>query len=112
MISTEALDVYALKHTSNVVRAAVSEDPETALRDAYIVLASQKLDDADTARVVEATLGNVLGIVANLVPEGAARQHLISRIEAVGSYADLLTTVNNITGTTNRASRRKKGTRR
>ncbi|WP_053387829.1 hypothetical protein [Leucobacter japonicus] len=112
MLNQEQIDVYALTHTSNVVRAVVSDDPESRLRNAYLVLASQKLTDADTARVVEATLGNVLGIIAHIIPDGAARTLLTSRLEAVSSYADLLSTVNNISGPTNRAARRKKGNRK
>lgn len=107
-IATEELEQYALKHTVTVVTAAMAEDPDAAIRDAYLVLASQRLTAKDTAQVIDMTLGNVLGILREVIPEGTLRTHLTHRMQAVGSYAALLDTMQQISGG-NRASRRKKG---
>lgn len=111
-MSQDALHVHALKHTSNLIRGAVAPDPNEALRQAYKELEGQHLTVTEVRHIIDMTLGNVVAIVANMVPDGMPRQHLISRLEAVASYAELMSVVNNISGPTNRAARRKKGQRK
>lgn len=101
------IDNIMAQHTISMITAALSNNPDSELRNLTIWLGLQGLTEQELANVYAGTGGYLAALLANRTPQGMARKQLVATVAGATTMAGLHEALNKQPAQ-NRAARRRK----